>query len=315
MSTITLDESYANALRVLVDQQVSEAVEQYLINRIIARIKRSREEAGQYETKYGMDYATFSRRIQLEEEFYQQVEKQNPIWEQDALEWEYWEEEAQDWTKKLSDILSLFITFEGPDGSGKTTQIQALYEYLHQRGHSVYLTREPGGTSIGDQIRKVLHALENTAMLPQAEALLYSASRAQIVGEVIRPHLERGDIVICDRYADSTMAYQGYGHGLDLALLKTITAFATGGLTPDLTIYLDIDVEEGLRRKRAAFQAGEAEWNRMDQQEVAFHRRVREGYLKMAAEEPERWLVLDATLPIEELQQAIRARVEEKLGS
>ena len=209
--------------------------------------------------------------------------------------------------------MSLFITFEDPDGSGKTTQAQLLYEYLQERGYPVFLTHEPGGTGIGDQIREVLHSLKNTEMLPQAEILLYSASRAQLVGQVIRPHLAQGEIVLSDRYADSTLAYQGYGHGLDLQVLQVITAFATGGLKPDLTIYLDIDVEEGLRRKQAAYQAGEAEWNRMDQQEIAFHRRVRQGYLQMAAAEPERWMVIEAAQPADVAHMAIRAEVEAKL--
>ena len=209
--------------------------------------------------------------------------------------------------------MSLFITFEGPDGSGKTTQAQLLYEYLQERGYPVFLTREPGGTGIGDQIREILHSLENTEMFPQTEILLYSASRAQLVGQIIRPHLARGEIVLCDRYADSTLAYQGYGHGLDLQVLQVVTTFATGGLKPDLTIYLDIDVEEGLRRKLAAHQAGEAEWNRMDQQELAFHRRVRQGYLEMVAAEPERWVVIEAAQPADVAQRAIRAEVEAKL--
>jgi dTMP kinase len=212
-----------------------------------------------------------------------------------------------------SERLSLFITFEGPDGSGKTTQAQLLYEYLQERGYPVFLTREPGGTGIGDQIREVLHSLENTEMLPRTEILLYSASRAQLVGQIIRPHLARGEIVLCDRYADSTLAYQGYGHGLNLQVLQVITAFATSGLKPDLTIYLDIDVEEGLRRKLAAHQAGEAEWNRMDQQELAFHHRVREGYLQMAAAGPERWVVIEAAQPVDVAQRTIRAKVEAKL--
>lgn len=209
--------------------------------------------------------------------------------------------------------MSLFITFEGPDGSGKTTQAQLLYEYLQKRGCPVFLTREPGGTSIGDQIREVLHSLENTEMLPQTEILLYSASRAQLVGQIIRPHLAQGEIVLCDRYADSTLAYQGHGHGLDLQVLQVITNFATGGLKPDLTFYLNIDVEEGLRRKLAAHQAGEAEWNRMDQQELAFHRRVRQGYLEMIAAEPERWVLIEATQPADVAQRAVRAKVDAKL--
>lgn len=204
----------------------------------------------------------------------------------------------------------MFITFEGPEGSGKTTQIKTLHDYLVGLGYDVLLTREPGGTGIGDQIRAVLHDVRNIAMLPNTEILLYSASRAQIVGEVIRPALQRGQIVLCDRYADSTLAYQGYGHGLDLEILETITRFATGGLKPDLTIYLDIPIEEGLRRKRKAFEAGESEWNRMDCKEIPFHQRVRAGYLQMAAAEPTRWLVLDASRSPQEIQADIRKQVE-----
>jgi len=204
----------------------------------------------------------------------------------------------------------IFITFEGPEGSGKTTQAHLLCDYLKGRGYPVILTREPGGTSIGDQIRAILHDVKNTEMLPTTEILLYSASRAQIVGQVIRPALEEGQIVLCDRYADSTMAYQGYGHGLDLRILRIITEFATGGLKPDLTFYLDIGVEEGLRRKREAYEAGRAEWTRMDQKEVEFHRRVRAGYLEMAAAEPHRWVVIDASQSVEEIQETIRSRVE-----
>jgi len=206
--------------------------------------------------------------------------------------------------------LSLFITFEGPEGSGKTTQIELLSDYLEEKGYPVLATREPGGTNIGDQIRAILLDPQNTDMLPASEALLFSAARAQIVNQVIRPHLALGGIVLCDRYADSTLAYQGYGHGLNLELLHAITALATGGLKPDLTVYLDIDVEDGLRRKLAAHRAGQSEWNRLDRQETAFHRRVREGYLQMATREPDRWLLIDATQPVEAIQASIRARVE-----
>ena len=210
--------------------------------------------------------------------------------------------------------MSCFITFEGPDGSGKTTQIQALHNHLTHDGYSVLLVREPGGTSIGDKIRSILHDLENMEMLPNAEALLYSASRAQVVGQVIRPALETGTIVLCDRYAESTLAYQGYGHGLDLELLESITTFVTCGLRPHLIIYLDIEAEEALRRKQSGFRAGECEWNRMDQQDLDFHRRVRVGYLQMASEEPDRWFVLDATHPIASLRDAIQERVERLLA-
>ncbi|MBC7232057.1 MAG: dTMP kinase [Chloroflexi bacterium] len=206
-----------------------------------------------------------------------------------------------------------FITFEGPDGSGKTTQIQALHAYLARAGYRVLLVREPGGTEIGDQIRAILHDIKNVHMLPHAEALLYSASRAQLVGQIIRPALEAGSIVLCDRYAESTLAYQGYGHGLDMELLKAITLFATGGLRSDLIIYLDIDVEEGLRRRRGSFQTGAGEWNRMDQKELDFHRRVRAGYLAMATAEPERWFIVDATRSIAAIQNSIRERVKQLL--
>jgi dTMP kinase len=210
--------------------------------------------------------------------------------------------------------MSCFITFEGPDGSGKTTQLQMLCRYLVRRGWPVLLVREPGGTDIGDQIRTVLHDTRNVSMLPNAEVLLYSASRAQLVGQVIRPALEAGSVVLCDRYAEATMAYQGYGHGLDLELLRAITTFATGGLRPDLIVYLDIEIEKGLQRKKSSFQAGQGEWNRMDQKELDFHRRARTGYLQMAAAEPERWFILDATRSIASLQDSIRRRVKHLLA-
>lgn len=209
--------------------------------------------------------------------------------------------------------MSCFITFEGPDGSGKTTQVQALYRHLVRAGYPVLLVREPGGTDIGDQIRTILHDTRNVSMQPRAEVLLYSASRAQLVGQVIVPALRDGKIVLCDRYAEATLAYQGYGHGLDLSQLRAILAFATSGLRPDLIIYLDIDVEEGLRRKQKSFQAGQGEWNRMDQLPLEFHRRVRAGYLEMAATEPERWFVVDATRSIASIQSAIRRRVQRLL--
>lgn len=200
----------------------------------------------------------------------------------------------------------IFITFEGPEGSGKTTQARLLVKYLRGKGYPVVFTREPGGTRIGDQIRAILHDLNNTDMLPATEILLFSASRAQIVGQVIRPALEAGKIVVCDRYADSTMAYQGYGHGLDLEALEFITRFATGGLKPDITFYLDIEVEKGLQRKRAAHERGEDEWTRMDQKELEFHRRVRRGYLALAEAEPTRWVVLDASQGVEAIQERIK---------
>jgi len=203
----------------------------------------------------------------------------------------------------------VFITLEGPEGSGKTTQIRLLAEWLRQQGYQVVLTREPGGTAIGDQIRDVLHDLDNTAMDARTEILLYSASRAQHVAQLIRPSLAAGKIVISDRYADSTLAYQGYGRGLDLEMLETITAFATGGLAPDLTLYLDIVAKEGLQRR----QLGGDEWNRLDAEALDFHQRVRSGYLEMVKQEPERWAVLDAARTVEEIQAEIKAVVQTNL--
>ena len=210
--------------------------------------------------------------------------------------------------------MGAFITFEGPEGSGKTTQIGLLADHLRSAGHAVLTTREPGGTPIGDQIRAVLLDVNNTAMVFEAEILLFSAARAQLAGQVIRPALARGTIVLSDRYADSTIAYQGYGRGLDLVALRQITAFATGGLRPDLTIYLDIPVEEGLNRKRRVVTRNAEEWNRLDQEAVEFHRRVSQGYLTLAAAEPDRWVILDACRSIEEVQGEIQEAVQSILS-
>ncbi len=210
--------------------------------------------------------------------------------------------------------MGFFITFEGPDGSGKTTQIDLVAEHLRGLGYELFFTREPGGTAIGDQIRQVLHDPKNTEMSARAEVLLYSASRAQLVEQIILPHLSQGKVVLCDRYADSTFAYQGYGRQLDFDILRLITRFATRDLKPNLTIYLDLAVEEGLRRKAEANTAGQGEWNRMDQLELAFHQRVRHGYLEMARTEPERWLVVDATASVAEINRIICRRLEEMLS-
>ncbi len=206
----------------------------------------------------------------------------------------------------------MFITFEGPDGSGKTTQIARTTAALRERGYHVLLTREPGGTPIGDQVRHILHDMKNAGMHPRAELLLFSASRAQLVEEVIRPHLNQGGLVISDRFFDSTYAYQGYGHGLDLDALRQITHFATGGLRPDLTIYLDITPEEGLQRRRSALQQG-GEWNRLDAMALAFHERVRDGYHRLIAEEPDRWVKIDAAQPAEAVQAGILAALLPRL--
>jgi len=202
--------------------------------------------------------------------------------------------------------MGLFITFEGPEGSGKTTQIRLVAEWLSDQGLDVLTTREPGGTRIGEAIREVLLSPAHTEMCAEAEILLFSAARAQIVRETLQPHLARGGVVLCDRFADSTLAYQGYGRLLDLDTLRQITLFATGGLVPALTICLDLPVAEGLRRKQGGDQA---EWNRMERERLEFQERVRRGFLALAAAEPQRWLVLDALREIAVIQAEIRQRV------
>jgi len=199
----------------------------------------------------------------------------------------------------------MFITLEGPEGSGKTSHVPSLVEYIRAQGHPVFPTREPGGTSIGEQIRLVIHDLKNVEMHPRAETLLYQAARAQIVEQVIRPRLAAGEIVISDRYSDSTIAYQGYGHQQDLDQVRSLVRYATGGLVPDLTILLDVDVEVGLRRKT---QEGK-EWNRLDAYTIDFHKRVRTGYLEMARAEPDRWAVIDAGQEWDTVQQGLRETI------
>lgn len=203
----------------------------------------------------------------------------------------------------------MFITLEGPEGSGKTSQLPKLAEYLRQHGFDVLTTREPGGTSISEQIRTVLHNLENKEMNPRTEILLFQASRAQLVEQVIRPHLDKGGVVLSDRYADSTLAYQGYGHQIDIESLRALVTFATGGLKPDLTLLLDMDVETGLRRKEL-----KGEWNRLDAYNLDFHQRVRRGYLNLVQQEPARWVVIDASQAPGKVQETMRKVVAERLG-
>jgi dTMP kinase len=202
----------------------------------------------------------------------------------------------------------MFITFEGPDGSGKTTQLRSLAEFLCQHNYPVLTTREPGGTTISEQIRSILFDLKNTEMVPRTEILLFLASRAQLVEQVIRPYLAGGGIVLCDRYADSTLAYQGYGHQVNLDQLKLLIDFATGGLKPDMTLLLDLEVQEGLRRRE---QGGN--WNRLDAYTIAFHQRVRQGFLELAREEPQRWVTIEAGRPADQVQAAIRQEVARRL--
>ncbi len=204
----------------------------------------------------------------------------------------------------------MFITLEGPEGSGKTSHIPYLVEYLREKGYTVFPTREPGGTSIGEQIREVLHSLKNTEMHPRTETLLYQAARAQFVEQVIRPRLALGEIVLSDRYADSTLAYQGYGHQQNLEDVRALIRYATGGLVPDLTILLDVDVEIGLQRKKKC-----DEWNRLDAYTVDFHQRVRRGYLELVKQEPGRWAVIDAGQEWDKVQEGLRQAILGRLNS
>ncbi len=183
----------------------------------------------------------------------------------------------------------MFITFEGIEGCGKTTQTRMLADRLEERGSRTLVTREPGGAAISEQIRAILLDNKNDGMDPLAEALLYVASRAQFVAEIVRPALAAETIVICDRYADSTLAYQGYGRGLDINTLATLNTIATGGVVPDMTFLLDIPVREGIARKRK-----DGNLNRLDNAGDAFHERVRKGYHALAEAEPARWRVIDA---------------------
>jgi dTMP kinase len=203
----------------------------------------------------------------------------------------------------------MFITFEGPDGGGKSTQIALLSFYLRQEGFKVITTREPGGTTIGEQVRNCLHDVTNKSMTATAEALLYSASRAQLVEEIIRPALASRHIVLSDRYADSTLAYQGYGRGLDLNDLTRLNRLATGGLKPDLTFLFEIDIEAGLSRR----ETGGVEINRMDLQTAEFYRRVKDGYRELVSANPGRWVIVDADQPVNAVQNDLRRHVKERL--
>ena len=194
-----------------------------------------------------------------------------------------------------------FLTVEGIEGCGKSTQARRLAEAI---GPKALLTVEPGATELGVAIRTLLLEQRSREVSPLAELLLFFADRAQHVHEVVRPALAAGRIVISDRYADSTTAYQGYGRGLSLDLIRTLTAHATGGLVPDLTLLLDLPVAAGLARARRRGLA-----DRMESEEIGFHERVRQGYLKLAAEEPARWVVIDATGSEDEVAARIRAAV------
>ena len=205
--------------------------------------------------------------------------------------------------------MSIFITFEGGEGCGKSVQARALHRRLSELAIPVVLTHEPGGTPLGKKIARWLKWAQDTDVSPLAELLLFNRSRAQLVDEVIRPNLEKGKVVICDRYTDSTTAYQSYGRGLDLEMVKAINNAATQGLKPNLTVLLDISAEEGLARKKTKRQ------DRFERENIAFHQRVREGYLKLAASDPERWLVVNATLSKAKIAEIIWQRVSQLLST
>ena len=185
--------------------------------------------------------------------------------------------------------MALFITFEGGEGSGKSIQAKLLYRRLHKLAVPVLLTHEPGVTSLGKRIEYLLKWIRNVDISPIAELLMFNVSRAQLVKEVITDALQNGRTVICDRFYDSTTAYQGYGRGIDLETVKTVNSIATGGLAPDLTIFLDIPPEEGFSRKVNDRP------DRFETESMDFHKRVREGYLEMARAEPKRWLIIDGS--------------------
>lgn len=194
----------------------------------------------------------------------------------------------------------IFITFEGGEGSGKSRQTRLLTRRLRRRGTPVVLTHEPGGEPLAARLRRLLKG--DIALTPEAELLLFAASRAQLTARVIRPALEAGQMVVCDRYADSTLAYQGYGRGLDMEAIRAANRIAMGGLTPHLTVLLDVPAEVGLARKHA-------DDDRFIREPLPFHQRVRQGYLELARSQPGRWLVVDATLAEKEVAGAIWRRV------
>lgn len=209
----------------------------------------------------------------------------------------------------------MFITFEGIEGCGKSTQIALLAASLQQAGQRVLLTREPGGCPIADQIRSVLLDAANTALVPMAELMLYAASRSQHLTEVVSPALAEGTIVLCDRFSDATRAYQSFGRGIDRQTIETLNSLACDGISPDLTVLLDCPVETGLGRARQRIDStsGPRE-ERFELESLAFHQRVRDGYLQLAAEEPGRFVIVDATVQPAQVASAISDAVLSRLA-
>jgi dTMP kinase len=208
-----------------------------------------------------------------------------------------------------------FIVLEGPDGAGKSIQAARLADRLVAGGHRVTLTREPGGTRLGEQVRAILLDPSDVERGPIADALLFAAARTQHVSEVIRPALERGDIVVCDRYVASSMAYQGHGSGVDLDVLATVQAWATGELWPDLVVLIDVPVEVGLARRDLGRSDERTRFEDEARHDLSFHRRVRAGYLGMAAADPGRWVTIDGDADPDEVADAVGGAVEGWLAS
>jgi dTMP kinase len=204
--------------------------------------------------------------------------------------------------------MSLFITFEGGEGSGKSSQTRALYRTLNRLDIPAILIHEPGSTPLGERLTRLLKWGRSTSISPLTELMLFNASRAQLLDEIVRPALKAARVVICDRYTDSSVAYQGYGRGVDIGTIKDINKMATGALKPDLTVLLDISPEQGFARKTGQ------EPDRFEQEDREFHLRVRNGYLKLAEEEPGRWLVIDADLSKERIKQIIWKKVSSLLS-
>ena len=206
--------------------------------------------------------------------------------------------------------MSLFITLEGPEGSGKTSAIKIVKEQLEKEGHQIIMTREPGGTPISEQIRNVILDKSNTAMDYRTEALLYAASRRQHLVEKVWPNVKEGKIVICDRYLDSSLAYQGYARELGVEDILNVNMYATEGTFPDLTLLFDLEPEVGLARINAN---SDREVNRLDLEKLSFHHRVRNGYLELAKRFPDRYVVIDASLPLEEVASHALKAIKERL--
>jgi dTMP kinase len=200
-----------------------------------------------------------------------------------------------------------FITLEGPEGAGKTTQLKLLSKFLEDQGIAYTITRDPGGTAIGKPIRRILLDSQN-AVHPVTELLLYEADRAQNVSEIIRPNLQAGKLVFCDRYTDSTLAYQGYGRDLDFKLIDLLNGIATQDLRPDVTILFDIESSAGLARLHPSGH------DRLEREAIEFHHKVRQGYLELAKKDPKRWRILDAAGPMHAVQEDLRAIVTEALA-